>query len=103
MKSTGKREVKKKKAAKIYCLDVILLLMDINMKNDSERGIGGREWVGLTGQLNGNKVASVCPRGVINKPGILECPRSSLGPWSNKWRAHTQTYMYIYIYIYVCV
>ena len=41
MKSTGKREVKKKKAAKIYCLDVILLLMDINMKNDSEREIGG--------------------------------------------------------------
>ena len=40
MKSTGKREVKKKKAAKIYCLDVILLLMDINMKNDSEREIG---------------------------------------------------------------
>ena len=44
MKSTGKREVKKKKAAKIYCLDVILLLMDINMKNDSEREIGGREF-----------------------------------------------------------
>ena len=40
MKSTGKREVKKKKVAKIYCLDVILLLMDINMKNDSEREIG---------------------------------------------------------------
>jgi len=95
LKSTGKREVKKKKAAKIYCLDVILLLMDINMKNDSERGIGGREWVGLTGQLNGNKVASVCPRGVINKPGILECSRSSLGPWSNKWRAHTNIYVYI--------
>jgi len=36
--------VKKKKAAKIYCLDVILLLMDINMKNDSEREIGGREF-----------------------------------------------------------
>ena len=33
--------MKKKKAAKIYCLDVILLLMDINMKNDSEREIGG--------------------------------------------------------------
>ena len=32
--------MKKKKAAKIYCLDVILLLMDINMKNDSEREIG---------------------------------------------------------------
>ena len=44
LKSTGKREVKKKKAAKIYCLDVILLLMDINMKNDSEREIGGREF-----------------------------------------------------------
>ena len=44
MKSTGKREVKKKKVAKIYCLDVILLLMDINMKNDSEREIGGREF-----------------------------------------------------------
>ena len=44
MKSTGKREVKKKKAAKIYCLDVILLLMDINMKNDSEREIGGGEF-----------------------------------------------------------
>ena len=44
MKSTGKREVKKKKAAKIYCLDVMLLLMDINMKNDSEREIGGREF-----------------------------------------------------------
>jgi len=57
------------------------------------------ERVGLTGQLNGNKVASVCPRGVINKPGILECPRSSLGPGSNKWRAHTQTYVYIYIYV----
>ena len=42
LKSTGKREVKKKKAAKIYCLGVILLLMDINMKNDSEREIGGR-------------------------------------------------------------
>ena len=40
LKSTGKREVKKKKVAKIYCLDVILLLMDINMKNDSEREIG---------------------------------------------------------------
>ena len=44
MKSTGKREVKKKKSAKIYCLDVILLLMDINMKNDSEREIGGKEF-----------------------------------------------------------
>ena len=44
LKSTGKREVKKKKAAKIYCLDVILLLMDINMKNDSEREIRGREF-----------------------------------------------------------
>ena len=44
MKSTGKREVKKKKAAKIYCLGVTLLLMDINMKNDSEREIGGREF-----------------------------------------------------------
>ena len=61
MKSTGKREVKKKKAAKIYCLGVILLLMDINMKNDSEREIGGRGLnvlkpqgqVGLTGRLNG--------------------------------------------------
>ena len=42
LKSTGKREVKKKKAAKIYCLDVMLLLMDINMKNDSEREIGWR-------------------------------------------------------------
>ena len=40
MKSTGKLEVKKKKAAEIYCLDVMLLLMDINMKNDSEREIG---------------------------------------------------------------
>ena len=65
------------------------------------------ERVGLTGQLNGNKAASVCPRGVINKPGILECPRSSLGPWSNKWRAraqaipHTQTYMYIYVRIFL--
>ena len=36
--------MKKKKAAKIYCLDVILSLMDINMKNDSERGIKGREF-----------------------------------------------------------
>ena len=62
LKSTGKREVKKKKAAKIYCLGVILLLMDINMKNDSEREIGGRGFkcvetsggqVGLTGRLNG--------------------------------------------------
>ena len=44
LKSTGKREVKKKKVAKIYCLDVILLLMDINMKNDSAREIGGREF-----------------------------------------------------------
>ena len=44
MKSTGKREVEKKKVAKIYCLDVILLLMDINMKNDSEREIRGREF-----------------------------------------------------------
>jgi len=54
-------------------------------------------------ELNGNKVASVCPRGVINKPGILECPRSSLGPWPNKWRAHARphhTNIYIYIYIY---
>ena len=42
LKSTGKREVKKKKAAKIYYLDVVLLLMDINMKNDSEREIGGQ-------------------------------------------------------------
>ena len=44
LKGTGKREVKKKKAAKIYCLGVTLLLMDINMKNDSEREIGGREF-----------------------------------------------------------
>ena len=36
--------MKKKKAAKIYYLDVILLLMDINMKNDSEREIGGKEF-----------------------------------------------------------
>ena len=36
--------MKKKKAAKIYCLDVILLLMDINMKNDPEGEIGGREF-----------------------------------------------------------
>ena len=36
--------MKKKKVAKIYCLDVILLLMDINMKNDSAREIGGREY-----------------------------------------------------------
>ena len=35
LKSTGKREGKKKKATKIYCLNVILLLTDINMKNDS--------------------------------------------------------------------
>ena len=40
MKSTGRREAKKKKAARIYCLNVILLLMDINMKNDSAREIG---------------------------------------------------------------
>ena len=55
LKSTGKREVKKKKAAKIYCLDVILLLMDINMKNDSEREIGGREfkWVETSGSGSG--------------------------------------------------
>ena len=59
------------------------------------------ERVGLTGQLNGNKVASVCPRGVINKPGILECPRSSLGPWSNKWRAHTNICIYIYMYAHI--
>ena len=44
LKSTGKREGKKKKAAKIYCLDVILLPMDINMKNDSEKKIEGREF-----------------------------------------------------------
>ena len=36
--------MKKKKAAKIYCLGVTLLLMDISMKNDSEREIGGREF-----------------------------------------------------------
>ena len=43
MKSTGKREVEKKKAAKIYCLDVILLLMDINMKKGKEKGKRGKE------------------------------------------------------------
>ncbi len=36
--------MKKKKVVKIYCLDVILLLMNINMKNDSEKEIGGREF-----------------------------------------------------------
>ena len=35
MKVPGSVKGKRKKATKIYCLNVILLLTDINMKNDS--------------------------------------------------------------------
>ena len=60
--------MKKKKTAKIYCLGVTLLLMDINMKNDSEREIGvGSLNVSKPlgagrvngGRFKGNKVASI--------------------------------------------
>ena len=37
MKEPGSVKGKRKKATKIYCLNVILLLTDINMKNDSAR------------------------------------------------------------------
>ena len=48
--------MKKKKAAKIYCLDVILLLMDINMKNDSEREIGGAGSLNVLKPLGAGRV-----------------------------------------------
>ena len=48
--------MKKKKVAKIYCLDVILLLMDIYMKNDSEGERGGAGSLNVLKPLGAGRV-----------------------------------------------